>query len=71
MLPGLDGMMEGLMGGSTQEMMGGAATDEMFLRMMIPHHQMAVGMAEKAIEEADHPERENLTARFATSRRRR
>ncbi|QIN81010.1 DUF305 domain-containing protein (plasmid) [Rubrobacter marinus] len=49
-------MMEGMMGGSLQETMGGNATDEMFLRMMIPHHQMAVDMAEKALKEADHPE---------------
>nr|MBA2669814.1 DUF305 domain-containing protein [Gemmatimonadota bacterium] len=56
-----DGMMEGMMGGSMQGMMGGDATDEMFLRMMIPHHQMAVDMAEKALDgEADHPELEEL-----------
>ncbi|MDQ3638314.1 MAG: DUF305 domain-containing protein, partial [Actinomycetota bacterium] len=47
-------------GGSMQEMMGGNATDEMFLRMMIPHHQMAVDMAEQALEEAEHPELEEL-----------
>ncbi len=51
-----DGTMEQMMGGSMQETMGGDATDEMFLRMMIPHHQMAVDMAEKALEEAEHPE---------------
>jgi uncharacterized protein (DUF305 family) len=54
------GMMEGMMSGSMQEMMGGDATDEMFLRMMIPHHQMAVDMAEKALREAEHPEPEEL-----------
>ncbi|MDP9486387.1 MAG: DUF305 domain-containing protein [Actinomycetota bacterium] len=54
------GMMDEMMGGSMQEMMGGDATDEMFLRMMIPHHQMAVDMAEKALEEAEHPELEEL-----------
>jgi uncharacterized protein (DUF305 family) len=48
-----DGMMEGMMGGSMQGMMGGDATDEMFLQMMIPHHQMAVDMSEKALEESD------------------
>ncbi len=58
------GMMEGMMGGSMQEMMGGNATDEMFLRMMIPHHQMAVEMSEKALDEADHPELENLARKI-------
>jgi uncharacterized protein (DUF305 family) len=58
------GMMEGMMGGSMQEMMGGNATDEMFLRMMIPHHQMAVDMSEKALDEAEHPELENLARKI-------
>ena len=57
---GDDGMMEGMMGGSMQEMMGGDATDEMFLRMMIPHHQMGVDMAEEALRDAEHPELEEL-----------
>ena len=56
-----DGMMEGMMGGSMQDMMGGDETDEMFLRMMIPHHQMAVDMAEQALDgNAEHPELEEL-----------
>jgi uncharacterized protein (DUF305 family) len=38
----------------------GDATDAMFLQMMIPHHQMAVDMAEQALEEAEHPELEEL-----------
>ncbi len=59
-----DGMMEGMMGGSMQEMMGGDAADEMFLRMMIPHHQMAVEMSEKALDEAEHPELENLARKI-------
>lgn len=54
------GQMERMMGGSMQEMMGGDAADEMFLRMMIPHHQMAVDMAEKALKEAEHPELKDL-----------
>ena len=57
---GNGGMMEGMMGGSMQKMMGADATDEMFLRMMIPHHQMAVDMSEKALREAKHPELEEL-----------
>jgi uncharacterized protein (DUF305 family) len=52
--------MEEMMGGSMQEMMGGDATDEMFLRMMIPHHQMAVDMSEKALKEAEHPKLKDL-----------
>jgi uncharacterized protein (DUF305 family) len=50
-------MMENMMGGSMQEMMGGDATDAMFLRMMIPHHQMAIDMADEALDgNAEHPE---------------
>ncbi len=55
-----EGMMEGMMGGSMQGMMGGDATDEMFLQMMIPHHQTAVDMSEKALEESDRPELKKL-----------
>ena len=47
-----------------QGMMGGDATDEMSLRMMIPHHQMAVDMSEKALDEAEHPEVENLARKI-------
>ncbi len=57
------GMRE-MMGGSMQEMMGGEATDEMFLRMMIPHHQMGVDMGEKALEEAEHPETKKLAQKI-------
>ncbi len=56
-----DGMMDQMMGGSMQDMMGGDETDAMFLRMMIPHHQMAVDMAEEALDgNAEHPELEEL-----------
>ncbi|MDQ3636519.1 MAG: DUF305 domain-containing protein [Actinomycetota bacterium] len=52
-----DGMMDQMMGGSMQDMMGGDETDAMFLRMMIPHHQMAVDMAEEALDgNAEPPE---------------
>ncbi len=57
------GQMEDMMG-SMQEMMGGDATDEMFLRMMIPHHQMAVDMSEKALKEAEHPELKDLARKI-------
>ena len=59
-----DGMMERMMGGSMQEMMGGDVSDEMFLRMMIPHHEMAVEMSEKALDEATHPELKNLARKI-------
>ena len=55
------GMMGGgMMGGSMQNMMGGDAADVMFLRMMIPHHQLAVEMSEQALDEAEHPELKEL-----------
>jgi uncharacterized protein (DUF305 family) len=61
----IDEMMgDGMMGGSMQEMMGGDETDEMFLRMMIPHHQMAVDMSEKALEEAEHTELKDLAQKI-------
>ncbi len=55
-----DGMMEEMMGGSMQGMMGGDMADAMFLRMMIPHHQLAVEMSEEALEKAEHPELKEL-----------
>ena len=53
-------MEEEMMGGSMQEMMGGDTTDAMFLRMMIPHHQLAIDMSEQALDEAEHPELKEL-----------
>ncbi len=55
-----EGLMEEMMGGSMQEMMGGDMSDEMFLRMMIPHHQIAIDMSEQALERAEHPELKEL-----------
>jgi uncharacterized protein (DUF305 family) len=59
---GMGSMMgDGMMGGDGMgSMMGADATDEMFLRMMIPHHQMAVDMSERAIEESERPELKEL-----------
>ena len=37
-----------------------AEADKMFFRLMIPHHQAAVPMAEAAIDQTDRPEVENL-----------
>ncbi len=59
-----DGHMEKMMGGSMQEVMGAEVTDEMFLRMMIPHHEMAVEMSEKALGEAEHPELKDLARKI-------
>ena len=58
-------MMEDMMGGSMQEVMGGDVTDEMFLKMMIPHHQMAVDMANRALDgSAEHPELAELAQKI-------
>jgi uncharacterized protein (DUF305 family) len=59
-----DGAMRQMMGGSMQEMMGGDATDEMFLRMMIPHHQLAVDMSERTLKDAEHPELKKLAQKI-------
>ena len=53
-------MGTGMMGGSMQGMMGGNALDIMFLKMMIPHHQMAVDMSDEALSKAEHPELRDL-----------
>ncbi len=57
MEPETGGMMDmmdgnGMMGG----MMDGEVADRMFLRMMIPHHQLAIDMAEDALINAEHEE---------------
>jgi uncharacterized protein (DUF305 family) len=59
-----DGAMRQMMGGSMQQVMDGDATDEMFLEMMIPHHQMAVDMSEQALKEAEHPELKKLAQKI-------
>ena len=53
-------MGSGMMDDSMQGMMGGNVLDTMFLKMMIPHHQMAVDMSEEALSKAEHPELRNL-----------
>lgn len=58
------GQMEKMMGGSMQEVMGADNTDEMFLEMMIPHHQMAVDMAAKALKDAENPEIKQLAQKI-------
>jgi uncharacterized protein (DUF305 family) len=49
---GMMGGSNGMMGGS---MMGGTQVNRMFLRMMIPHHQLAIDMAQDALTNAQHP----------------
>ncbi len=57
--------MEEMMGeGLMEEMMGGDMTDTMFLRMMIPHHQIAIDMSEQALERAEHPELKELAQKI-------
>jgi len=57
----MGGMMNnGMMDGSMRGMMGGDALDTMFLKMMIPHHQTAVEMADEALSKAEHPELRDL-----------
>lgn len=58
------GMMEQMMGGSMREVMGGDASDEMFLRMMIPHHEQAIEMSRQAIDKADHSEIKDLSRKI-------
>ncbi len=56
------GYMGGMTGGSGMmgSMMNGEMADRMFLRMMIPHHQLAIDMAEDALINADHEELKTL-----------
>jgi len=49
------GMMGGGMGSNSGGMMGGDTSDHMFLRMMIPHHQIAIDMSRDALVHAQHP----------------
>jgi uncharacterized protein (DUF305 family) len=53
---GMGGM--GMMGG--EDMGGGGMMDRMFLRMMIPHHQLAVEMGQDALKNAEHEELKGL-----------
>ena len=56
-----DNQMQEMMGDEhMQEMMSTDAIDAMFLRMMIPHHQLAIDMSEQALNNAEHPELKEL-----------
>ena len=54
------GGMGRAMGGRGSGGMAGGQVDRMFLRMMIPHHQLAIEMAEDALENAEHQELKGL-----------
>lgn len=60
---GAMGGMGGMMG-NAGNMMGqagnGDQADRMFLRMMIPHHQLAIDMAQDALQHAQHAELKGL-----------
>lgn len=63
--PDPDTWDNGMMGGDSardrmRDAMGGDATDAMFLRMMIPHHQQAIDMSREALKRAEHPELKQL-----------
>jgi uncharacterized protein (DUF305 family) len=36
----------------------------MFLKMMIPHHQLAVNMSDEALSKAEHPELRDLAQKI-------
>ncbi len=48
-------MMPGGIGSGSGGMMGSDTSDHMFLRMMIPHHQIAIDMSRDALTHAQHP----------------
>lgn len=56
---GSGGMMG--MGTSSGGMMEGTHLDRMFLRMMIPHHQLAIDMAQDALVHAQHSQLQGLS----------
>lgn len=55
-------------GSSSMEM--GTLDDQQFIAMMIPHHQMAIDMAEIALERAEHPEIKQAAQDIITAQQR-
>jgi uncharacterized protein (DUF305 family) len=47
------------------DMMGGRGGEEMYLQMMIVHHQLGVDMAEEAVTRSDRPEIRQLAQEIA------
>ena len=65
-----EGRMPGMASPEEIERLRNAPPEEaevMFFRLMIPHHQAAVPMAEAVMEESDRPEVENLAGAIAAS----
>ncbi len=62
----MGGNAGGMMGGNTGGMMGNDGSDRMFLRMMIPHHQLAIAMADDALKNATHDEIKGLAREIIT-----
>lgn len=54
------GMMGGAMGGMMRQMYPNADLDQMFMQMMIPHHEDAISMANTALQQSQHPEIKTL-----------
>lgn len=53
-----------------QQMMGADVDlDQMFLQMMIPHHEAAIAMAQQAQAQAEHPELKTLAENIITTQR--
>lgn len=68
----MDQMMgDGMMNQEQMRQMMGANADfdQMFLQMMIPHHEAAVAMAEQALMQAEHPELKTLAQTIITTQR--
>lgn len=61
-MAGMGGGMGGMETMGRDGMMGGDQTDRMFLRMMVPHHQLAVEMGQDALRNADHGELKGLAS---------
>jgi uncharacterized protein (DUF305 family) len=58
-----DGMASGMV------MKNGRYSDERFIDAMVPHHQGAVDMARVALQNAEHPEIEQLAKNIITTQR--
>ena len=65
-----EGLMPGMAtaeGISSLETLPPDEADEQFLRLMIPHHEAAIPMAEAVLEETNRPEVEQLASAIASS----
>ncbi len=66
---GMQGMDHGDMGGMASGMLmnNGKYSDERFIDAMVPHHEGAVQMARVALENAEHPQIEQLAESIVSS----